>query len=146
MTQNKKSALIFGALAVVAAAALMITAIGVGGVDAAKGGQSAGCRGGPKHCGGGTTSTATLSVSPNPVPYGSTSFAFSGSGFGANQTIVIGVSGMCCLQEITTGSTGAFAVDFPFWAGYAGVCYGAGAWNRDLTTLLASTSFCVTSP
>ena len=140
---NKKIVALSAALAIVAAA-LLFAAVDGSAVDAARGGAAGGCKGGPKRCGT-TPSTATLTVTPNPVPLGSTSFAFSGSGFGANQTIVIGVSGMCCLQEVTTGSTGAFAVTFPFWAGYPGVCYGAGAWNREMTTLLGSTSFCVTS-
>ena len=80
MDRTKSRGAMWGLLALVVTIGLMGSALAGGAALAAKGGNSAtGCKGGPKHGCGGTTSTVTLTVSPNPPT--TQGFLLSGTGF-----------------------------------------------------------------
>src|SRR5574341_887457 len=136
MEQRRGLRLLTGMLAAVAVALLLVSMAASVDVDAARG---AGSRGGGKKGGGSTPcSTCVLTVSPNQVPLGSTSFVASGTGFGANQTVVLSLSGVS-LQSVTTDGSGAFSMNYPFDAFASGVWYRLDAKDAGMTTVLAST-------
>ena len=105
MSQSKFRPLAY--LAVVALAAVLISAVVAVDVDAARGGAGGGGKGGKP---GG--STATLTVSPNPATVGTTSIVISGSGFGANQALMVGPRGMIPTAFITADGSGAFSINY----------------------------------
>ena len=86
------------ALAIVAAAAVMLTVLSGASVEAARGGKKGG--GG----GGGSGSTATLTASPNPIPLGTSGVVISGTGF-ANQTVYIDTGGLILTPVTTVGGS-----------------------------------------
>jgi len=101
MSQSKIKPLAF--LAVVALAAVLISAVVSVDVDAARGAGKGGGKGKP---GGGTPSTATCSVTPNPVPLYDW-ITISGSGFAPNTSYGYSMNGW--LGFVATDATGSFS-------------------------------------
>ena len=103
---------------IVAALALLLTAVGT--EKASAGGKGKGHH---------IYSAATLIVSPNPVPLNSTSITISGSGFGANQVVVLDVSGWIPAPEVTTDASGSFSYFYSkLYSGGGGGTYYVDAW------------------
>jgi hypothetical protein len=89
-----------GTLAVVAFAALLLSAVALTGPTLA-GKPGTADAGGP-----------TLSVSPNRVPFGATSIVISGSGFRSNQTLDVGVAGGIPSYRLATDGNGSFSLTY----------------------------------
>jgi hypothetical protein len=115
MTASKS----LGIVAVVALAAILLTALATspafaGKPDHANGGNGNGntekCKGGPKKCS--QAGTEELTVTPNPVPLGSQSVEISGTGFAPNQDFGVYVFSVCCGMLATSDSNGDFTVTF----------------------------------
>jgi len=89
-----------GTLAVVALAALLLSAVALTGPTLA-GKPGTADAGGP-----------TLSVSPNRVPFGATSIVISGSGFRANQGMQVGIWGGIPSYYVVTDGNGSFSLSY----------------------------------
>ena len=101
-----------GALAVVALAAILLSAVALSvDVDAARGGKGKGKFG---------ETTPTLSVSPNPVPLG-TNITISGSDFEPNQTVLINTSHFNPEVVADVNGSFSFVYDYQYGPGNASV-------------------------
>ncbi len=132
MGKDKKP---LGTLAVVALAAILVSAVAlaVDDVDAARGGKG----------GGGGNTAPTISVSPGTVANGGY-ITISGSGFKTNTSVQVGVTGYIPFYAATTDGSGSFSFAYPRAVGGPCICY-AEAWGQSggKFGMLANVSFTV---